>query len=222
VSVRSAAEAITALQGGAPVIDIKEPERGPLGRADVAVWQAVRRVVPPNVELSVALGELNDWDDRPPLHADDFAGIGYRKLGLAHATKDWSRAWSSLRRASGVGPSWVAVVYADWARAGAPHPDLVLDEALAINDCTAVLVDTWSKTEPSPLDESWSPWVARARAAGKKIVLAGGLNAAAITRLAPLRPDLFAVRGAACRGGDRHSTVDVELVARLVHVVESL
>ena len=32
VSVRSAAEAATALAGGADLIDVKEPSRGPLGR----------------------------------------------------------------------------------------------------------------------------------------------------------------------------------------------
>ena len=43
VSVRSAAEAEAALLGGADVIDVKEPDRGPLGRADDAVIAAVVR-----------------------------------------------------------------------------------------------------------------------------------------------------------------------------------
>ena len=37
VSVRSAAEAEAALTGGASVIDVKEPTRGALGRADDGV-----------------------------------------------------------------------------------------------------------------------------------------------------------------------------------------
>ena len=48
------------------------------------------------------------------------------------------------------------------------------------------------------------------------LTLAGGLDAAAIARLAPLRPDLFAVRGAACRDGDRLAVVDPDRVALLV------
>ena len=43
VSVRSAEEARAALAGGATVIDIKEPDRGPLGRAEPEVWQQVAR-----------------------------------------------------------------------------------------------------------------------------------------------------------------------------------
>src|SRR5947209_8028398 len=41
VSVRSAAEARAALDGGAALIDIKEPARGPLGRADDGVMAEV-------------------------------------------------------------------------------------------------------------------------------------------------------------------------------------
>ena len=37
VSVRSAAEAEIALHGGADLIDVKEPTRGSLGRADGAI-----------------------------------------------------------------------------------------------------------------------------------------------------------------------------------------
>src|SRR5207244_7336185 len=41
VSVRSAAEAETALAGGADVVDVKEPRRGALGPADPSVWKQV-------------------------------------------------------------------------------------------------------------------------------------------------------------------------------------
>jgi uncharacterized protein (UPF0264 family) len=48
------------------------------------------------------------------------------------------------------------------------------------------------------------------------VALAGSLDVAGIRRLRPLDPDIFAVRGAACRGGDRNGPVDPERVARLV------
>src|SRR4051795_6593943 len=89
VSVRSVDEARAALAGGAAVIDVKEPDRGPLGCADFEVCRAVRRVVPPEVPVSVALGELREWmgtgRTAPPPSPDPFAGIAYRKLGLAGA-----------------------------------------------------------------------------------------------------------------------------------------
>ena len=227
VSVRSVDEARAALAGGAAVIDVKEPDRGPLGCADFEVCRAVRRAVPPEIPVSVALGELREWQAlgrsspalQPPPPPDLFAGIAYRKLGLAGAGPDWVEAWADLRRAWGPGPSWVAVAYADWARADAPHPDSVLDAALAATDCAGVLVDTWDKTRPNPIDASWRPWIARARRGGRRVALAGGLDADAIARLAPLRPDLFAVRGAACRRGDRLAAVDADRVALLVRAI---
>jgi hypothetical protein len=219
VSVRSADEARAALEGGAAVIDVKEPDRGPLGRADASVWQAVRRVVAGAVPVSVALGELREWTGRTFAEFDThaFAGLSFRKLGLSQAGPVGLVRWSALRRAWGPGPGWVAVAYADWPGAGAPHPDAVLDAALAADDCAGVLIDTWDKSRPSPVDRSWASWFARARDGGRFIALAGGLGEAEIRRLAPLGPDLFAVRGAACHRGDRRAPIDPDRVARLVH-----
>ena len=212
VSVRSAAEAVAALQGGASVIDVKEPDRGPLGRADPAAWRAVRAVVPEDVPVSVALGELSD----PARPMSDCQGITYRKLGLAGAGPDWLARWLDYRRAAGPGPGWIAVAYADWDAAQAPDPNAVLDAALTIG-CAGLLLDTWRKDRPAPVDETWvRPWFDRARQGGLMVALAGGLDVAAIRRLAPLEPDLFAVRGAACAGGDRRGMVDPQRVAALV------
>src|SRR5947209_3237758 len=123
VSVRSAGEARAALAGGATVIDVKEPDRGPLGRADVAVWRDVREAVPPEVPVSVALGELRDWRGIEGPGREAFAGLTYRKLGLAGSGPGWAEEWSRLRDAWGAGPPWIAVAYADWIEADAPHPE---------------------------------------------------------------------------------------------------
>jgi uncharacterized protein (UPF0264 family) len=228
VSVRSAREAKAALAGGAAVIDIKEPDRGPLGCADPVVWRDVRRVVPDAIAVSVALGELRDWarGRRRPVGAEPFAGLAYRKLGLAGADGgDWEDDWADLRRAWGPGPAWIAVVYADWTRAQAPHPDAVLGAALGADDCAGILIDSWDKSRPSPLsaDATWGRWFARARQGRRPllITLAGGLDTYAIARLAPLRPDFFAVRGAACTAGERRATIDGGRVARLVRAIEA-
>lgn len=220
VSVRSAEEARAAVEGGAAVIDVKAPERGPLGRADSEVWSEVRAAVPAGTPVSVALGELREWGDDPDPGC--FRGISFRKLGLAGAGPLWAETWSRVRRRCRDGPAWVAVAYADWKRADAPSPDLVLDAALAAGDCAGVLVDTWDKTRRSPVDPTWSPWFARARAGGLLSALAGGLDLAEIARLAPLRPHIVAVRGAACAGGDRLGAVEPARVAALVRAAAPL
>src|SRR3954454_6660925 len=83
VSVRSADEARAAVAGGATIVDVKEPDRGPLGCAGAATWRAVRRVVPATVPVSVALGELGDWEEQAIPSTADWAGLAYRKVGLA-------------------------------------------------------------------------------------------------------------------------------------------
>jgi uncharacterized protein (UPF0264 family) len=221
VSVRSREEALAAWAGGADVIDVKEPDRGPLGRADAAVWRAVRASLPAGVPVSVALGELPDGGI--PRQVDDYAGIAFRKLGLARAGPDWRRRWAGILATHAEGPPWVAVAYADWSRAEAPDPESVLGAARFFG-CAGLLIDTWDKTRPSPLAprEPWVSLVREARGAGLLVALAGRLDRYAIDRLAGLEPDLFAVRGAACRGRDRRGAIDRQRVADLSRLVRSL
>lgn len=222
VSVRSADEAKAAIAGGAHVLDVKEPSRGPLGAADPSIWQAIRASLPLGFPMSVALGELPDWEEpgaTPPTEAD-FLGIRFRKLGLAGAGEwpDWPDRWLTLRRAWGSGPAWIAVIYADWQAADAPNPERILEQVLSSPVAFAgILIDTWDKTRTSPLDAGpfWSNLIARAQDQGLLVTLAGGLDVADFRRLAPLEPDLFAVRGAACALGQRQSSIDPERVARL-------
>ena len=217
VSVRSPAEALAALAGGATLIDIKEPANGPLGRAEPVVWAEIRSVLPPAVPVSIALGELTQADLIP---GQIPAGVSFAKLGLAAARPCWRDDWASVRhRLQRPAMTWVAVTYADWRQADAPDPDEILDEAISATDCGVILVDTFIKGPCSPLDLSWRPWVERARAGGLQVALAGGLDLKAIERLQPLKPDWFAVRGAACKGSDRAGVIDTNLVAELVSVV---
>ena len=218
VSVRSAAEARAAVWGGAAVVDVKEPDRGPLGMADLSVWGDVRAVVPANIRVSVALGDLNEWIGKPVPPELAFSGIAFRKIGLASAGDRWADDWAALRlRFGGVTP-WIAVIYADWIEARAPEPDAVIAEARRAG-CAGVLVDTWSKAPGSArVDLSWRILVERIKAEVGLVALAGGLDRDRIAALHGLAPDLFAVRGAACVGGDRRAAIDADRVADLARV----
>jgi (5-formylfuran-3-yl)methyl phosphate synthase len=224
VSVRSRDEAMAALAGGADVIDIKEPLYGSLGQATPAVWREVRDVVPQQIPLSVALGELGDWLDPADVNiaAKAPVGITYCKLGLSDAPPNWagmwrdySRRWNDLVSSP---PSWVAVVYIDWRAARAPDPDSIIRAAGEFDECSGVLFDTWDKTCGARLNATWKPRVDRVRERGRFVAVAGSVDIEAIGRLAPLGPDIFAVRGAACTGGDRLKTVESQRVSDLAHV----
>jgi hypothetical protein len=96
VSVRSADEARSALAGGATVIDIKEPARGPLGRANADIWRDVVEAVGEAVPVSAALGEIADWRGLGAVEARTWRKLAYCKLGLAGAGEGWERAWSNV------------------------------------------------------------------------------------------------------------------------------
>jgi uncharacterized protein (UPF0264 family) len=219
VSVRSAVEARAALEGGAALIDVKEPRRGSLGQADAKTVDAVVRFVAGRCPVSAALGELVE-EPRPPAGA----GLAFAKWGLAGCGRlaDWrerlAAAGLGLRR-DHPGCRPVAVAYADWRRAGAPPPQEVCAYA-AGQRWGAFLLDTWAKDGTTLLD-----WITpaevfalcrRCRQAGIPVALAGSLRQEQMERLLPAWPDWFAVRGAVCRGGDRQGGISNGAVRRLV------
>ena len=148
-------------------------------------------------------------------------GLTFWKLGLAHSGTRWESEWSRLRERWRTGPGWVAVAYADWEIAGSPLPDRVLDAAIGIEGCVGILVDTWDKSRPAPVDLSWTSWFARARESGLMTALAGRLDLDSIRRLAPLQPDVVAVRGAACFAGSRSGSIDPDRVRDLALVAKN-
>jgi uncharacterized protein (UPF0264 family) len=167
----------------------------------------------------VALGELTEWlgSSPPDIPGRAWSGIAYRKLGLAGTARSWRASWRELRLRLGdpSGPAWIAVAYADWRRAGAPDPEAVLDAASEFDNIVGVLLDTWDKTERLAISQRLIDWAARVRHCGKLLAAAGGLDADRLGDLDSLIPDIVAVRGAACVGGDRRAPIDPLLVGRL-------
>lgn len=225
VSVRNEAEALTALSAGAEVIDVKEPNHGSLGAADSATIAAVVRSIDGRAIVTAAMGELIDVVGPGPLSklAPVPTGVALFKLGLADCARrpnwraEWRDAISLLRGNGSNSPLPVAVVYADWQAASAPRPDEILDTAVQLH-CPALLVDTWSKTN-GDLFTHWpatelEAYIDRVRSKGIAVVLAGALAGDSFERAVQLRPDLVAVRGAACVQG-RSGAVSAEKVRNL-------
>jgi uncharacterized protein (UPF0264 family) len=228
VSVRSVAEAEAALEGGAHLIDVKEPRHGALGRAGDAVIAGVVGRVAGRRPVSAALGELTN-----PAEAHPYPGTGlaYVKWGLSGMgdRPDWPERWQNAsRRVAAASPACrvVAVAYADWQRAGAPSVEEVSAFARA-QPGGVLLVDTFQKaprpeTGAAPALVDLLPLAEVVRLcgscheAGVRVALAGSLGAAQIERLRPARPDWFAVRGAACAGGRREAAVCARKVRELV------
>ncbi len=214
VSVRDAREAAATVTAGAAIIDIKEPDRGPLGRADVEVAGAVCRLVAGRAATTVACGELAAGVDAILNHVAALAAAGggrIRSLGVkagpAGLSFDrWEEAFGRLAAGLPGAAEPVAVAYADWWRAAAPAPELIL-AAAGRAGATTVLIDTFDKAGPGLLATvpvaTVAAWRATAAAGGLQLALAGRLTAADVATAFRLGSDICGVRSAACRGGRR-------------------
>ena len=216
VSVRSADEAVSALEGGADLIDVKEPSRGPLGRADAATIRDIVEVVAGRVPVSAAMGEWID-DDEPDVGLD---GVSYLKWGPAGLAND-DAARTTYEQAYAFDDRAVLVAYADDKVAGAPDLWHLANMAL-YHDYEVFLIDT-SRKDGSTLTDHCSldrlAKIFELRTWGRmRVAVAGSLAVGTIRQLLPLQPDWFAVRGAACDGG-RNGVVSAAKVRELKAVL---
>ena len=216
ISVRNEAEACEALSGGADLIDVKEPTRGPLGAADVGTVEKILSAVAGRRPVSVALGELVEGGlgSLP-------RGVEYAKIGLARAGEGWRDGLAiCFDELSPVAP--IAVAYADYERAASPSVKQVLDWAIEYG-AAGLLIDTAVKGRSGLLD--WLSEgdllrvIAQVREAGMMIALAGSLQGGSFIDAIGMGPDIVAVRGAACVGGDRQGRVDQGRVRDLASLI---
>jgi len=221
VSVRNADETAAALAGGADVIDVKEPRRGPLGRAKRSTLQQVISRAGSAAPVSAALGELQDF--QRGYAANLPTGVGLAKLGLARC-RDWPAwftRWSEAMNALPSGVAGVAVVYADAAKCDAPTPHQVIGHAAEVG-CRAVLFDTYEKSSGTLFDAlpgaTLSSYIAQIRELEMLVALAGSLNEQSVPIAASYAPDVIAVRSAACRNG-RDGVVEQEKVRCLAQLI---
>jgi (5-formylfuran-3-yl)methyl phosphate synthase len=236
VSVRNLAEARAAIDGGCDRLDVKEPDRGPLGRADADVIAEIAAFAQnatgrgTRVSCSVALGEIDESRDAtepfvlPP-------GVSDIKLGPARLpsrdrwTQGWRRVVERVQGEEERAMCRVAVAYADWQAAGAAVPEQILNAAIEAG-ADAFLVDTYSKQSGNLLEalalDDLKRLVRQAREAGLTVALAGSLRLEHLPALVDVHPDVIAVRGAACESGRRAAHVSPACVGRLKAAIDEL
>lgn len=213
VSVRSQAEVAAALLGGADIIDAKEPRKGPLGAVPPRVLAGIMRRVPPEIELSVALGDVlgpsqvRQLIGRLPLVQRWSAT--YLKLGFAGISSS-ARAGLLLQAAvsaaseNPLNPRVIAVAYGDSDRAESLSPHALAAVASKAG-AAGLLIDTYSKDGGTLLDlmepGRLALLIQEARKAGLTTAVAGALGPDHLPDLREAAPDIVGFRGAACEGG---------------------
>lgn len=226
VSVLSPAEAEAACQGGADIIDIKNPAEGPLGAPRPDVIAAIGRTIGGRRPISVALGEFPGRPGAAALAAVGAALFRPEFLKIAFIAGTTADEVSAVLQGIGAGLACaglpplpvVAVAYADTL----PAAGWTLADFAALaqaGKAAGCLVDTQEKTGVS-LSAIFSRreiagFIDACRRRHLFCGLAGSLRFEDIPAMRALAPDIIGVRSAAC-GGDRlRGVVTAERVSRL-------
>jgi len=209
VSVRNAAEAAAALAGGADIIDAKEPLNGSLGVVSAQSLDAIAACVGSAVPISAALGDI-DQDVVGRADTALRARARFVKVGFAGTRGRPALADEVASLHQAVRPSALVLVgYADYALAGGPSPDELLQLADRVQ-AAGVLLDTFDKRGAGLTSLihacALTSFVGQAKRAGRLVALAGRLTVDDIDLVANTGADVIGFRGAAC-DGDRSSAV---------------
>lgn len=214
VSVRNADEARAALEGGADIIDVKEPSRGSLGKADATTLEEIHFAIAGQRPLSAAMGELLQLNQEASL--ESIRGYTWVKFGLSHCglPLEWRTKWRSLRERFAGHNEVVATAYADYDAAHCFEPRKF---ALAIHrEYSIFLLDTFGKKGDCVFDHISDEVLfmlrCDVRSSGGKFALAGSIQIEHLPHALQFQPDIIGIRGAACDKG-RMGRVSAEKVA---------
>jgi uncharacterized protein (UPF0264 family) len=218
------AEARAALQGGADILDVKNPKEGSLGANFPWAIRAVADLAGGRVPVSATIGDLEFKPGTASLAALGAAvsGADYVKAGLL-GVKTQEEALEMLHAIVRAVKEYddkkkvVASGYSDYIRSGS-IPPMLLPAAAAKAGADVVMVDTAVKDGRPTFDfmseKDLEDFIALGHSNGLQVALAGSIGFAHLQTLRRLDPDIMGVRGIVC-GGNRRSAIQEKLVARL-------
>lgn len=210
-SVRDVDEAVFALNGGADLIDAKDPAKGALGALSVLVVSDIVRVVDGAVPVSATVGDVPSNADAVvdamlPVSA---SGVDIVKVGFVPGPGTASAiaaAGEMMTTRAPRGQKCVAVFFADLGF------DPLWIAASARAGLFGVMVDTSGKRDGSLIDHLGlapiAAFVSTAHQHGLIAGVAGSLGLHAAETLCAAEPDIMGFRGGLCRDGDRRQPLD--------------
>ncbi|MGD8466572.1 MAG: (5-formylfuran-3-yl)methyl phosphate synthase [Anaerolineae bacterium] len=225
ISVTTNSEVAAAVQGGADIVDVKNPSEGALGASPPWVIRSVREATPDHLPVSAALGDVPNLPGTISLAALGAAdcGVQYVKIGLMGPRRgtDALRLLKAVcRTVNEFAPQTlvIASAYADAHRVNAfPPRDLPAVAAEAgVHGC---LLDTAIKSGDNLFahldDAQLAAFVDQCHQFDLISALAGSLIATDIPRVQAIGADIIGFRTAACRGDRVHGRIDAGRVHQL-------
>ncbi|HTY90496.1 MAG TPA: (5-formylfuran-3-yl)methyl phosphate synthase [Methanocella sp.] len=222
VSPMNVQEAIAAEQGGADIIDVKNPKEGSLGANFPWVIAQIKSSI--TKPLSATIGDFGFKPGTASLAAlgAAVAGAQYIKVGLydIHTPEQAYELLAGITRAVrtfDAEKTIVASAYSDYSRIGSISP-YELPEAAKKADVDVVMVDTGIKDGKSTFEfmsnEELKRFVGLAHDNRLHCAIAGSIKFEDIPAIKNIAPDIIGVRGMVC-GGDRTEAIRPELVRKL-------
>ncbi len=208
-------EALEAIEGGADIVDVKNPKEGSLGANFPWIIQEVREMTPKDMMVSATLGDVPYKPGTVSLAAMGalVSGADYIKVGL-YGTSNYGEALEVMEnvvktiRKNTSQAVVVASGYADAHRVGAVDP-MEIPKVAADSGADLAMVDTAVKDGKTLLDfmdmDQLNKFVSEIHDYGLKSALAGSVKKEQLKPLYDIGCDVVGIRGAACTGGDRNS-----------------
>lgn len=213
-SVANLAEARLVADGGADIIDLKNPREGALGALPTLVVREIVNTLNGAAPVSATIGDLPMQPEIiiPAVDAMAATGVDYVKLGFFPGG-DWPAVLAGLRPMTARGVRLVAVLFAD------QPVELTWLAALADTGFAGAMLDTADKRKGSLTrlrDMAFlGSFVDTARWHHLLCGLAGSLRIDDVAPLAALGPDYLGFRGALC-GGRRTDELDISAVQSIL------
>ena len=234
VSVRDKREASLVLEKALEceclrLIDVKEPNKGPLGQVDADRLIEIGKVFSEHKALhgdyqigsSVALGEVNELKTNSRVFGDEdvLRDFQFAKMGLSDLGNQpgWWQKWKKLLTLLPPKTNFVAVAYADYYLCHSPNPFEVAKVGQQLG-CHYVLLDTYTKDGSSLFDfmpaAKVHEFVSTCKNASQIATIAGSLGIDSMRSAIQCNPDFIGVRGAVCES-DRASSISPKQINRI-------
>ena len=225
-------EAVEAIEGGADIVDVKNPKEGSLGANFPWVIKDIRGLTPDDLLVSATLGDVPYKPGTVSLAAMGalVSGADYIKVGL-YGTKNYDEAvevmTNVVKAVKDVNSDAIVVAsgYADAHRVGAISP-WDIPKVARDSGSNLAMIDTAVKDGKTLFDyftiEDCENFVNEAHGYGLKVALAGSVKKDQLKPLYDVGTDVVGLRGAACVGGDRNTGhIDRSAVKQLKDFVAS-
>ena len=217
ISVKNTAEALLALEAGADIIDLKDPNVGALGALDLCATQQIVQAIAGRTHLSATIGENHASTNAliSEIEARAQLGVTFIKVAVSQLFYE-ANFLREMAKLSEVGVKIVAVFFAD------EKPDLSLLEALQTAGFYGAMLDTKNKANNLfnlQTKLALHRFVELCEIRQLKSGLAGSLKPQHVDDLLKINSTYIGFRGGVCDNWERKSTLSGHKVEEIKNML---